>query len=301
MPLDGSAPGAVQVYGAPTDQFSFLESPDSHLNVLVRSNANGDGMWSAERSRGGVALLRLPLSFISDGTVPTPTSFYRALPAPEGYAFQNRFIGNFVFYGLGSGWGRPANVDNVRLYGINWKGGDPFELSVPHAIDRLEPMGAHGTVIGTDGRNLHFTTLRLDREVSIAGRYTRPDASQGELRSHGFFYRANDASTGLLGLPIRRAGRPGFQHLFRDSAAIVFLRNDALRLSPIGELDSQPDKAKDDACRASCVDWYGNARPLFIAGRVFALLGYEMVEGAMREGRLQETRRVSFAPSAAAR
>jgi hypothetical protein len=29
-------------------------------------------------------------------------------------------------------------------------------------------------------------------------------------------------------------------------------------------------------CRASCVDWYGNARPLCLPGRVFALLGYEL-------------------------
>jgi hypothetical protein len=34
----------------------------------------------------------------------------------------------------------------------------------------------------------------------------------------------------------------------------------------------------DDECRASCVDWYGNARPLFLRGHVFALLGYELVE-----------------------
>ena len=52
----------------------------------------------------------------------------------------------------------------------------------------------------------------------------------------------------------------------------------------------------DDACRASCVDWYGNARPLFLRGRVFALLGYELVEGSIRAGRISEVRRVSYAP-----
>jgi hypothetical protein len=44
------------------------------------------------------------------------------------------------------------------------------------------------------------------------------------------------------------------------------------------------------------VDWYGNARPLFVRGRVFALLGYEMVEGTLNDGRIRETRRVSYAP-----
>ncbi|HYJ47159.1 MAG TPA: beta-propeller domain-containing protein, partial [Pyrinomonadaceae bacterium] len=48
MPLDGSSPSALQVSGSPVDQFSFLESEDKHLNVLVRSEAAGDGMWAAE-------------------------------------------------------------------------------------------------------------------------------------------------------------------------------------------------------------------------------------------------------------
>ena len=53
-------------------------------------------------------------------------------------------------------------------------------------------------------------------------------------------------------------------------------------------------------CRASCVDWYGNSRPLFVRGRVFALLGYEIVEGKIDEQRIVETRRVNFAPTAVA-
>jgi len=36
MPLDGSSPRRSAVAGAPIDQFSFLESEDGNLNVLVR-------------------------------------------------------------------------------------------------------------------------------------------------------------------------------------------------------------------------------------------------------------------------
>src|SRR6185503_20993575 len=68
MPLDGSAPSAIGVSGSPVDQFSFLESDDSHLNVLVRSDSAGDGMWAAEHATGDVALLRLPLADFSDGS-----------------------------------------------------------------------------------------------------------------------------------------------------------------------------------------------------------------------------------------
>ena len=55
----------------------------------------------------------------------------------------------------------------------------------------------------------------------------------------------------------------------------------------------------DDGCRASCVDWYGNARPIFLRGRIFALMGYELVEGRDDDGRIHEVRRVSYAPRAA--
>src|SRR5437016_6846585 len=55
MPLDGSSPSAIGVCGSPVDQFSFLESEDKHLNVLVRSNGSGDGMGAADRAAGAVA------------------------------------------------------------------------------------------------------------------------------------------------------------------------------------------------------------------------------------------------------
>jgi len=73
-----------------------------------------------------------------------------------------------------------------------------------------------------------------------------------------------------------------------------------MSLQEIGELNSQPEGVVNDACRASCVDWYGNARPLFLRGRLFALLGYEIVEGRIDSGRIKEMRRVNYAPGSAA-
>jgi hypothetical protein len=43
------------------------------------------------------------------------------------------------------------------------------------------------------------------------------------------------------------------------------------------------------------MDWYGNSRPIFIGGRVFALLGNELVEGTIRGPNIVEVRRVNFA------
>ena len=297
MPLDGSAPSALTVSGAPVDQFSFLESEDAHLNVVVRSEARGEGMWGSERAAGDVGLLRVPVASFGDGSETAPPSAYRALPRPDGYTFQNRFVGEYLLYGTGNGWGVPE-AGGSRLVAVRWAGGAPTELRLPHGVDRIEVMGSGAVVVGTDGRDLHFSGVRLDGGPRLADRYTRADASQGETRSHGFFYRAEGPEAGLLGLPIRGPGRPGYEHLMNESASVLFLRNESFHLAELGELDSRPESG-DDGCVASCVDWYGNARPLFLRGRILALLGYEIVEGALVDGRLRETRRVSYAPRAA--
>jgi len=297
MPLDGSGPSALRVSGSPVDQFSFLQSDDEYLNVLVRSASNGDGMWQAEVAAGDVALMRIPINTFSDGTDVVPASSYRALPKPYGYSFQNRFVGNYLIYGTGSGWGYPKeNVEKWNLFVVDWKRGDSHQMKLMHGVDRIEQMGSDAVIVGTDGKDLHFSSLRLGQWPEIVSRYTRPEASQGELRSHGFFYKPDGDNGGVLGLPISVPRRAGYKHLFEDSAAIVFLRNDSLQLREVGEINSQPQNAIDDRCRASCVDWYGNARPLFLRGRVFALLGYEIVEGKLDDGRMHELRRVNYSP-----
>ena len=303
MPLDGSAPSALRVSGSPVDQFSYLESDDQHLNVLVRSQAHGDGMWRAEVSAGEVALMRIAIASFSDGSEAVPASSYKALGNPDSneYAFQNRFVGDYLIYGIGTGWGIPDKRPDWKLFLINWRGGNLRTLTLPHSIDRIEQLGSDAVIVGSDGKDLHFTSVKLSSWPEVISRYTRKEAAQGEMRSHGFFYKPENNYSGTLGLPISTPDRPGYQNLFENSAGILFLRNDSLHFREIGELGSQPVKAYDDNCRASCVDWYGNARPLFLRGRVFALLGYEIVEGTMETGRMREIRRVNFAPSESGR
>ena len=300
MPLDGSAPSALGVAGSPVDQFSFLESNDNHLNVLVRSDGHGEQMWGSEFAAGDVALFRTPVDSFSDGSETAPGYNYRELPKPEGYTFQNRFVGDYLLYGTGSGWGRPEQKSEANLFVMNWANGDVNNLRLRHGVDRIEQMGRDAVVVGTNGRDLHFSPVRLGGVPKVMESYARKNASQGELRSHGFFYKSDGRNAGLIGLPIAREGRAGYRHLVENSAAILFLRNDSLDLNEIGELEAR-NTSTNDGCRASCVDWYGNARPLFIRNRVFALLGYEIVEGEFFGNRIQETRRVNYSPRYAKR
>jgi hypothetical protein len=296
MPLDGSAPTALRVSGSPVDQFSFLESDDGRLNVLVRSNAAGDGMWGAQVAAGDVALLRVPLANFADGSTSVARSNYLPLPKIDGYNFQNRFVGDYLLYGSGSGWGYPKNTSRSPLFLARWTDGAQFQLTLSHGTDRIEQIGRDAVVVGADGKDLHFTSVHLGDSPAVADEYTRKGASQGELRSQGFFYKPDQEDFGTLGLPISVPGRPGYRHLFESSAAILFLHNASGHFTEMGELASRPELASDDHCRASCVDWYGNARPLFVRGRVIALLGYELVEGSPEGDRIAEVRRVSYAP-----
>ncbi len=293
LPLDGAAPSALGVAGVPIDQFSFLESDDDHLNVLVRSDGYGEGMWGSERTSGDVALFRTPLEDFNDGSVAAPRSNYRNLPDVQGYTLQNRVVGDHVLYGAGNSWGRQKTTDGSNLYAVNWKTGGTSSLYLDHSVDRIEQMGGDAVVVGSNGADLYFTPIDLKTMPVVRQSFVRKNASQGETRSHGFFYKREDDENGLLGLPIARQGRAGYRQLVEDSAAIVFIRNNGLRFDQIGELGSRSTSTADN-CKASCVDWYGNARPIFLRGRIFALLGYELVEGRLDDGDLRETRRINY-------
>ena len=300
MPLDGSAPSALKVKGTPVDQFSFLESDDNNLNVLVRSDGYGEQMWGSEFAAGDVALFRAPVDSFSDGSETAPSYRYRQMPKPSGYTFQNRFVGDYLLFGTGNGWGRPEGKTADNLFVVNWSNGEINNLHLKHTVDRIEQMGKDAVVVGTNGNDLYFSPIRLGDLPTVKDSFARKNASQGELRSHGFFYKADGEDSGYLGLPIAREGRPGYRHLLENSAAVLFLRNKGLDLDKIGELEAR-DTSTNDNCRASCVDWYGNARPLFIRQRVFALLGYEIVEGSLSGNGIQEMRRLNYSPHYAKR
>jgi len=302
LPLDGSRPSAVGARGAPTDQFSFQADPrDGVLNVLVRSEGGGDAMFRPEFTEGSVALLRLSTRLFGDGSNEAPRSLYRPLPSPpsDAYEFHNRFVGDHVLYGTGERYGAGSRIAGSTLVVAPTRGGPVAQLPLPHGVTRLEALGRDGLAVGGNGGDLQFSAVDLLGTPRIADRYVLPAASEGESRSHAFFYspRTPDGASGIMGLPVSRPLEPRFQRFFGSAASMLFLRREDRRFSPAGELAAQAERATDDGCQASCVDWYGNARPIFLGSRLFALLGYELVEGEIGAGgRIREVGRVDFAP-----
>ena len=295
MPLAGGETGAVRAWGMPTDQLSF-EEDGATLHVLVRSHGVGDGMWGAERGATPLALASIPLASFGAVAQQVDPATYTPLPALGSDApLQNRFVGEYVLYGGGDSWGFWGQRTEGALYAHPFRrGGATTRIEVGHGIERIEAMGRAAVAIGSEDGDLSFSSIALEGGPAIVDRVIMPGASQGETRTHGFFYRNDGEDLGVLGLPIRGGGAPGWAQLRHGSASVQFLRVRSARFSSLGGLAASDEGSVDDRCVASCADWYGNARPIFWRGRVFALLGYELVEGRMGRSGLEETARLSL-------
>jgi hypothetical protein len=208
---------------------------------------------------------------------------------------QNRFVGDHLLYGMGAGWhgGTTAGSTHpVQVYDIARDRSTRIEVT--HSVERLEPIGRDALAVGNEAGGLTFSAIALDETPALAGTHTVRGASQGESRSHGFFYNPSGDREGVLGLPVTNgADGGGWSQLRNVSSSVLFLGVRGLRFQQLGSLRSGTARAVDDHCVASCADWYGNARPIFWRGRVFALMGYELVEGSVGAS-VRELRRVDF-------
>ncbi len=294
FPLDCGSVGAVRARGAPLDQFSFDERGGT-LRVLVRAEGQGEGMWAAETTRGDIGFLRVPTGQFAEEIPTMARTAYRGLPRVEGggYSMQNRFVGDYVLYGTGAGWRGGAGATAAVPVTVYDAGRDAVtRIEIPHTVERIEPLGRDALVVGNERGGLTFSAIALDATPTVAGRHTVPGASQGETRSHGFFFRPTGDRAGMLGLPITSGSDGGgWSQLRSVSSSVLFLGVDNLHFRQAGSLRSGSAPAVNDHCVASCADWYGNARPIFWGDRVFALLGYEIVEGTVTAGRVRERRR----------
>jgi hypothetical protein len=289
MPLNGAAPTAIKASGSPVDQLSFLQQ-DGYLNVLVSADAAGDAMWRAEGKAGDLAMLRIAVNDFSDGASSAKTKNYKGLPSlGNARGMQNRFVGDWFIYGS------QANTSgSYKAYAVRYAGADKAQgISISHDVQRIEIMGDNAIIVGNYAQDLKFTSIKLNKTAVPVSTYTQAQAVQGDNRTHGFFYKPNDETQGIVGLPIlyMKGGNEG--------AAVLFLKNSKLRLSALGELKSKVSSNIDDECKASCVDWYGNARPIFIGDRAYALLGYELVEGRVIGDNIKTVRRINYAPKSA--
>ena len=301
IPLGRGRPQAIQVQGEPVDQFSFRADEQARrLNVLVVSEGGGDAMWWPEFASGTPALLQLDLRRMNDGRAQARSSEYRLLPSlgRDADLTRNRYVGNHLLYAQ-SQWDSSARRSRNQLGIVPLNGGEALALPMEGVTTRIEQLGSDGLIVAQVGQGAEFVTIDLTsgRTPSILNRYGLPEAREGESRSHAFFFRPDnaDGSDGLLGLPVMRQERR--HNSLQSLADMQFLRRQDRVLDTFGQLTGQGGGTQVvDGCQASCADWYGNSRPIFLGNRVFALMGYELVEGDASGSAIREIRRVDFTP-----
>ena len=309
LPFSNERPSAIGARGHVIDQFAFREdAAEGILNVLVQANEYSGEMWQPEAPPGTIALIRVPLSEFSDGSGEVRRRFYRILPNPGNASVrENRFIGEHVVYGYG--WAPDSGASpRPTVVAVPLRNDAVAEFAIQHGVSRIEALGRDALIVG-DGENssLGFTAIDLRQpEARLGDFFAMPAAREGEARSHAFFFTPDpatpDGASGVLGLPIARPVDGRYYSFFQSAAGMLFLRRRDREFDPAGTLDAEVRDVVADDCVASCLDWYGNARPIFLRGRTFALLGYELVEGRLGEtGAIREIGRLSYAPTAPAK
>jgi hypothetical protein len=273
--------------------------------VLVRPNGDGDSMWNAELPSSRLALLTVPFTYFVRTPHSAPASAFITLPAiPSPSPMQNHYTERWLLYGVGDPRGpehpneRPAAA-GVFAYDLQTRA--LYAVALGHDVARIESLGSDALIVGSDGRSLHFSTVALEDAPSAVDDYIDQASVQGEARTHAFYYLPTGPRRGVLGLPLVTGRRAAAAPHGSDGAdSVTFLQVDGLHIAPAGSLTAtQTVQRPDDHCLTSCDDWYGNSRPIFQRDRIFALLGYELVEGHLADGALSVIARLDFTPAAA--
>ncbi len=291
VPIDGSTPGAVRVRGWPMNQFSFRETRES-LQIFVRDSRNDE--------QPTVSVLEIPLQLFSDVVGEVADGAYTALGQLEGSASTNRFIGDNLLYDDQVEYYDDAIDDYSYRTTLLVKdletNAPPARLSLDHLAHRIEPVGNTAVVVGLKNWRppLGMTTIGVSDNPLVGTTTWLPLAVEADERSHSFNFWL-DPSMHIFGLPViylsDESDFDDFDWYYEpnDVHMHYFGLTPDLNLQRLGQLVGQG--TEDDNCIVSCVDWYGDSRPFFIDDRLYALLGYELIEGYLSGATVHESAR----------
>jgi hypothetical protein len=255
--LDVTAHGAK---GHPVDQFSFKQG-ESELYVAVNGPSSG------------ASLLKLPLGAFDKKGGKDPSS----VPLSTGFISKNRFVGE-VLVAAASG------ATGLQLVTFDPAADKVTRASAPGMVQRIEPLGDRRALIALPGDGgLELRALSVDAPGAPLGQVALQGVREGEGRSHGFFYKPGAEGAGTFGYAVIDAPEYGAPYGWGNGISNIGFFD----VAPSGALATLGIVSSGDTpqeCETSCVDWYGNTRPVFVQDRVFSLMGSELVEVALRPG-----------------
>ena len=303
VPLNGDALEVAGAIGRPVDQFSMAATRTRFRSLLRKTQ--GDCDW--EDQGGNLAFIDLRRSNFGSRLRSVSSRSVTDLPALENArGIENRWTDDHLIYSAGQGWysGYPPaegdTFDPSRLIVVSARQPkDARSISIPSSTLRIERVGNDIITTGyRDALGLEMSYIDLSSGApNLAGSTIMAGLYESEGRSHAFNSRLEEDGSGLMGIPTVRkpegAGRWWWNSV-ASNVSFVSLSS-AKDMLHIGELEPSEDAEHEDySCDVSCIDWYGNSRPIFTNGRIFALAATELVEGHLVNGGVREVARVNL-------
>jgi hypothetical protein len=289
------------VRGQPYDQLS-MDANDREFRALAVWH---DTRCNTPRDPGGLPLRYLDTPLSAFSVHPRPASERRYADIPSvGAAIENRFTDNYLVYAGRSEWSSYAPspdseaVQETRVVAVPTESPrQPTLIEAPHSALRVERVGDNVIVSGyRDWRGLSISLIDLRGAPRLSSTVFLSERYESEGRSHAFNAAIDADGAGLMGLPtVMRRAQSGRWWWRSASSDVSYVALDAGgRLTSIGALRGASPKHPDYRCEVSCIDWYGNTRAVFVAGRVFALSGTELIEGQITDDGIADLDRVNL-------
>lgn len=281
----------------PTDQFSFkLDGDVLHMvgtawTAPKTQAGSGEGLGAlppaaddgtssnSTPSAPRLVVESLPLADFDVYGEQSLEAKERTITVPDAsassYVAKNRFVGSALFLGVQRYDGNGSSQNRIIRFALG--SGETTIRDVPGSVTRIEPLGGARALVAVQGQAaLDLESLPVDGALAPLGNVHLDGLSQGESRSHGFFFKPSSDGGGAFGLPVMNDQSGGYGWYGSGISNIGFWSvAPGGALSGLGVISSAKEIG---VCETSCTDWYGNTRPIFLGDRAFALMGSELAE-----------------------
>lgn len=274
----------------PRDQFSFkLKDGTLHLVGVAEDPAETSAAsdfgtaYPIPERKSRVVVESLPISAFDvygEQSLDGKVRDLGDLAGGQSWISNNRFVGDALFLGV---YTYGSSSSKSRLARFDLGTGQTVHRELEGGVARIEPIGDTRAFVAIHAPGgLRLETLSTSGDLVAQGSETLPGVAEGESRSHGFFFKPSrpGATSGTFGLPVVNGGSGSGGYGWGNGISNIGFWS-VTEDGALGSLGAVSSSGEQGVCETSCVDWYGNTRPIFLGTRAFALMGSELAEIAI--------------------
>lgn len=285
MELEGNRSGVIQVRGTLDSQFFMNESGNSISLITTVDSIEGgrsfcDSLTTTASNARQTYVLNIPLASLGQVAQEPRAEHYSCLRNGTDYPTLARFNETHLLVTFGAETVVVKRSTNQI---------DRYPLSINPG--RVELAGDDFMVVGSrpstaahcESSDLVFQLIQARESSSLGSSYTLPCIREGEWRSHGYFFHQGET--------FNTFGIATFQYNTQDTlnSAPTSVVGSSLHflniisngsIAEAGQMNLQRFTRPSEQCSTSCIDWYGNTRPLFLQNKIFGLLGDQISLGS---------------------